>query len=65
MDDKFWGYNNPEEKNIVFKTGTAEMLRVSPEGFYVRGIKVEQGPDEARAVYNAIKQIITWDTLQR
>jgi len=65
MDDKFWGYNNPEEKNIVFKTVTAEMLRVSPEGFYVRGVKVEQGPDEARAAYNAIKQIITWDTLQR
>jgi len=65
MDNKFWGYNNPEEKNIVFKTGTAEMLRVSPDGFWVRGVKVEQGPDEAKAVYNAIKQIITWETVQR
>lgn len=65
MDEKFWGYNNSEEKNIVFKTGIAEMLRVSPEGFWVRGVKVEQGPDEAEAVYNAIKQIIMWDTLKR
>ena len=52
--------------NIVFKTNTqTEMLRVSPEGFYVRGIKVEQGPEEAVAVYNAIKQMIIWDTLRR
>ena len=66
MDEKFWGYNNSEEKNIVFvKTGTVEMLRVSPEGFWVRGVKIEQGPDEALAVYNAIKQIIMWDTLKR
>ena len=65
MDEKFSGYTNSEEKNIVFKTDTAEMLRVSPEGFWVRGVKIEQGPDEALAVYNAIKQIIMWDTLKR
>ena len=64
MDDKFYGIDFPE-KNIVFKSGQTEMLRVSPEGFYIRGVKVEQGPNEAQAIYNAIKQIITWDTLQR
>jgi hypothetical protein len=64
MDDKFYGINFPEE-NIVFKSGQTEMLRVAPDGFYIRGIKVEQGPEEAKAVYNTIKQIITWDTLKR
>ena len=53
------------EKNIVFYSDHTEMLRVSPEGFYIRGVKVEQGPNEAEAVYSAIKQIIMWDTLKR
>ena len=64
MDDKFYGIDIPE-KNIVFRSGQTEMLRVSPEGFWVRGVKVEQGPNEAEAVYKTIKQIIMWDTLRR
>ena len=55
-----------EYNTIVFKTDSqTEMLRVGPEGFYVQGVKVEQGPNEAEAVYNAIKQMIMWDTLRR
>ena len=65
MDEKYWALEDPEEKNIVFRSGQTEMLRVDPEGFYVRGVKVEQGPEEAQAVYNAIKQIIMWDVLKR
>lgn len=64
MDDNFYGID-ALEKNIVFRCDQTEVLRVSPEGFYVRGVKVEQGPNEALAVYNAIKQIIMWDTLKR
>jgi hypothetical protein len=61
--------NDVKPNNIVFKTNTndihTEVLRISPEGFYVRGVKVEQGPEEAVAVYNAVKQMIMWDTLRR
>ena len=58
--------NDSEPNNIVFKTDTqTEMLRISPDGFYVRGVKVKQGSEEAQAVYNAIKQMIMWDTLRR
>jgi hypothetical protein len=61
--------NDVKPNNIVFKTNTnnihTEVLRISPEGFYVRGVKVEQGPEEAMAVYNAVKQMIMWDTLRR
>jgi hypothetical protein len=64
MDKEFYGTDIPE-KNIVFRSGQTEMLRVGPEGFYVQGVKVEQGPNEAEAVYNAIKQMIMWDTLRR
>lgn len=51
--------------NIVFNSNSTEMLRISPEGFWVRGVKLQQGPEEAKAVYNAIKQMIMWDTLKR
>jgi hypothetical protein len=55
-----------EYNTIVFKTDSqTEMLRVAPDGFYIRGVKVEQGPEEAQAVYKAILQIIMWDTLKR
>ena len=64
MDDKFYGIDIPE-KNIVFRCDQTEVLRVGPEGFWVHGVKVEQGPNEAEAVYNAIKQMIMWDTLKR
>ena len=64
MDEKFYGIDIPE-KTIVFKSDNTEMLRISPEGFYVRGVKVEQGPNEAAAVYNIIKQVIMWDVLKR
>ena len=64
MDDKFYGIDIPK-KSIVFRSDNTEMLRVGPEGFYVRGVKVEQGPNDAEAVYNAIKQMVMWDILKR
>ena len=39
------------------------MLKVGPEGFWVRGVKVEQGPKEAEEVYNAFKQWMMWTRL--
>lgn len=45
------------ESNMVFVTSQegqpVEMLRLSRDGFFVRGVKVEQGPGEAQAVYEA------------
>ena len=64
MDVNDYNLDIPE-KNIVFYSDHTEMLRVGPKGFYVRGVKVEQGPNEAEAVYNAIKQMIMRDTLRR
>lgn len=34
----------------------AEMLRVTPDGFYVRGVKLEQDADEARKVFDAFTE---------
>lgn len=41
------------------------MLAISETGFYVRGVKVEQGPDEAKQVYEAFKEWLVWSSLNR
>ena len=50
---------------ITCLAGGAEMLRVSPEGFWVRGVKVEQDDTEALTVYNAFKAWMTWAQLNK
>jgi hypothetical protein len=55
----------PTESNtITCLAGGVEMLRVGPDGFWVRGVKVEQDDQEAQAVYNAFKQWMVWASLQ-
>lgn len=50
---------------ITFNAGSpsVEMLRVSQEGFWVRGVKVEQDDKEAERVYNAFKAWMMWAKL--
>lgn len=45
--------------------GGDEMIRITNEGFWVRGQRVEQDDKEAEAVYNAFKQWLAWAQLQR
>ena len=58
-------FRDPEPNNICLNAGMEEMIKVGPDGFWVRGVKVEQGPDEARQVYEAFKQWIVWGSLTR
>ncbi len=57
--------NTIEPSNIVLKSNTTEMLRITEDGFYVRGVKIEQDEKEAEKVYNAFHQWLTWATLNR
>lgn len=50
---------------IVMNTGADEMLRVSADGFYVRGVKVPQDEREAETVYNAFLQWMSYMALTR
>ena len=50
---------------ITCLAGGEEMLRVSLDGFWVRGVKVEQDDKEAQLVYNAFKEWMTWSQLTR
>ena len=51
--------------NVTFNTGSDELLRIAKDGFYVRGVKIEQDEKEAEKVYNAFHQWLTWATLNR
>jgi hypothetical protein len=55
----------PPENNIVFHAGQAEMLKVTEDGFYVRGVKVEADKKEASSVYRAFKEFLVYHALTR
>lgn len=48
---------------ITCLAGGEEMLKISPDGFWVRGVKVEQDPGEAETVYKAFKEFMTWNII--
>ena len=50
---------------ITLHASSTEMLRVAKDGFYVRGVKIQQDEQEAEKVYNAFHQWLTWATLNR
>jgi hypothetical protein len=62
-------YTLAEEKSpantITCLAGGEEMLRVGPDGFWVRGKKVPQDDREAQIVYNAMKEFLMWSQLTR
>lgn len=75
MRDPYYGAVPPELNDIAFHTPKQdagivmhvgngdEMLRVTRDGFWVRGVKVAQDDKEAETVYNAFKQWMAWASL--
>ena len=55
----------PPENSITFHGGGNEMLKVTKDGFYVRGVKVEADEQEASAVYNAFKKFLIHQALTK
>ena len=53
------------DNSITLNSNKSEMLRVAKDGFYIRGVKLEQDDKEAEKVYNAFHQWLTWATLTR
>jgi hypothetical protein len=58
-------FRDPEPNNIICYAGATEMLKIGPDGFWVRGVKVPADDKEAAAVYNGFKQFLTWAELNR
>lgn len=53
------------QNNITLLANNSEMLKVSADGFYVRGVKLEQDEKEAKAVFDAFHSWLTWAALTR
>lgn len=56
-----------ETNTITFNSinENVEMLKITKDGFYVRGIRVNQDEKEAEIVYNAFHQWLMVATLTR
>jgi hypothetical protein len=50
---------------IIITCDTEEMIKISKTGFFVRGIPVQQDDREAKIVYNAFKEFLTYNALTR
>ena len=55
--------HNPDAAISMHAGGADEMIKVTKDGFYVRGVKVPQDEKEAETVYNAFKQWMAWAAL--
>lgn len=54
-----------DSNTIVFSGAGEEMLKVSPDGFWVRGQKLEKNDKEIEEVYNAFKAWLVWANLSK
>lgn len=58
-----------ESNQIVFNQGgnddSSEWIKITQEGFYVRGVRVPADEREAVAVYNAFKEWLVWANMTR
>jgi hypothetical protein len=59
--------SQPEQNSsVVFNVASdEEILKITKDGFYVRGVKVTQDDREAETVYNAFKEFLTYHALTR
>lgn len=55
----------PPENNIVFHSSNNEILKITEDGFYVRGKKVPVDEEEGLAVYRAFKQFLVHHALTK
>ena len=54
---------NPDAAITMHAQGGDEMIKVTRDGFWVRGARVPQDDKEAETVYNAFKQWMAWAAL--
>jgi hypothetical protein len=53
------------KNTISLYAGADVMLSIGPDGFYVRGVKIEQDEHEAAKVYESFKQWLVWAQLNK
>ena len=60
-----YALRNDTPAAITCMAGGVDMLKVSPEGFWVRGVKVQQDEQEAQKVYEGFKAWMMWAQMTR
>ena len=55
----------PPESNITFYGGNFEMLKVTEDGFSVRGVKVKADENDAASGYKAFKSFLVHHALTK
>jgi hypothetical protein len=69
MTKDTYSVDKPSNGNIVFNStydgSVEEVIRISKDGFYVRGIKVDADGREAEQVYGAFKEWLAWAMLTK
>lgn len=63
-------FQDSKPSNITFvqsgqNQGSQEMLRIGPDGFYVRGKKIPVDENEGQAVFKALKRFLVEAELRR
>lgn len=53
-------FGDNKNNAIAFNAGDSEMLKITNDGFYVRGVKIPQDEKEAEQVYKAFREFLTW-----
>lgn len=56
---------NDTPNAITCMAGGEEMIKCSPDGFWVRGVKVKQDENEAQRVYEGFKAWMMWAQMTR
>lgn len=54
-----------EPPQITFNVGGSEMIKITSQGFFIRGNQVPQDSAEAKAVYKAFKNFLSEYELRR
>ena len=55
-----------QPNSIIMNAGdNNEMLRITRDAFYVRGVRVPQDEKEAEVVYNAFKEFLVYNALTK
>lgn len=57
--------NNISQDTVMFVVDNIEMLKITPTGFYVRGVKLEQDENESKLIYDSLKQFLEYNQLKR
>lgn len=55
--------DNTEIPSATFNIGGIEMLKIAKNGFYIKGVRIEQDDKESINVYNCFREWLTWATL--